>query len=548
MSDRIRHLLNSCVFGSMFAVAMMAPGPTASLVSFGFSMPFALAGDEEIYKQEKVPGQYRDLARGVGLLADDRGFCTAFCVKPDIVATAAHCIAKGRANVTRTMFGFSAGDRARTPIMGSSKAEKLLHTTTGTTRFPAVGKKLGDADEPFFDWALVRLQNPVCEGRTLELYEHEKIPEPGDSEKVFSIFFQPSKRRPVMKYAKCSQDRFSYFSFTRRSSSFARENAAPFPDDFVYRKCDIRPGGSGAPVFLDSGDGVKVIAIHSTHSWPTNGKNPNFEGSVNVRNIEPYLHYLETPGAGKGNDSIKVVQELLKKTGDYSGAIDGVYGLGTRQAILDFTLRNSLPVPFDHPIPELVPILELHASRALGRDLVNAIEGYMYNPGVRHHKAFAYHSDTRTFAISGGKLSASKARIEAQQVCNLLLRLKKLPLEKCELYAVNEELLQESQTLGSIAMNRIFDWISPNSVIGYKNRKGVDFKVMAIDLDRKEISSCTGEPSLEDAIACSLHPCAVRKSKCAVFAIGNKVVIGLDDEEVGLYRKYYAAVLARGTD
>ena len=119
-----------------------------------------------------VPGEYRRLADGVGLLYNAKASfaCTAFCVATDVIATNAHCLLRERGPNGPVKLGdmrFSPfGPVAETDTLHYS----LEHVSEDQPRLSVLGgHSRGGAEisQQSGDWALAKLKTAVCRGREL---------------------------------------------------------------------------------------------------------------------------------------------------------------------------------------------------------------------------------------------------------------------------------------------------------------------------------------------------------------------------------------------
>ena len=111
-----------------------------------------------------IPASYRHLEGSIGILYESRTrtICTAFCVGDDTIATASHCVFRTSGENAPRLSGFtfrpaSKASRTEVKIAGVEKgggAENVLSGSTSLSIRPPI--------EATRDWALVRLDAPVC--------------------------------------------------------------------------------------------------------------------------------------------------------------------------------------------------------------------------------------------------------------------------------------------------------------------------------------------------------------------------------------------------
>ena len=153
-----------------------------------------------------------------------------------------------------------------------------------------------------------------------------------------------------------------YFLSSQRRALKARGTVLP-------HTCDTKKGSSGAPIFMETASGPKVIAINAgTTGYAlyrrvrgSRRKRSVYTRSSNVSVLShAFLHGLErfkTERLLNGLDEVKQLQTHLKASGLYKSAVDGIYGRGTRDAILTFEKQNDL-APLGLPTRELLRKVE----------------------------------------------------------------------------------------------------------------------------------------------------------------------------------------------
>ncbi|MGI9568910.1 MAG: hypothetical protein ACR2PH_04040, partial [Desulfobulbia bacterium] len=285
--------------------------------------------------------------------------------------------------------------------------------------------------------------------------------------------------------------------------------SAPFPEDIFLHNCDIKPGGSGAPIIWITEDGPKVVGIHTSFIHRTGHKKTLAQRATHIRSILPFLEILKRQQKYPSEELTKRFQKFLKNTGDYKSGIDGNYGKGTRQAIIDFTIRHSLPIMFDRPFEELLPILEKHQSLAPFPEMLKPFEVYLYHPSQRRHKAVAVNFDRKISELNSGYNDLEDAKNWVLKQCAAKINAAKRPVspkDQCKLYAINDAIIYQKDVADrSIAIRNSNDYFKNENyrfrrlLLSYKNKKGVDYKAAAVDLETGGLHSCENQPSLEKA-------------------------------------------------
>ncbi len=300
--------------------------------------------------------QKRGVGNKVGLLYDRaaRSVCSAFCVAPNVVATAAHCLSAGRGgrNARLNRFTFQLPIRGRmrqTRIAGAQRGLAALNVTTGTDHL-----RLRPPIDAARDWAFVRLEKNICR------YGHFKL--------------SRKKMDDVLRLAR--QDKIYQTAFHRDFGNWklAIDTGCPvarsFPgtswrtvqSDFrsasrlVLHKCDTAGASSGSPLLVDGANGPEVVAINvgtylRAKMIMQNGRVMKKMASKTIANTGVHAaplyarlqNFLAAP-ALTHKRQVEELQERLAAAGFYRGKIDGLYGARMRFAIESYERTMALPV------------------------------------------------------------------------------------------------------------------------------------------------------------------------------------------------------------
>src|SRR5262245_57011898 len=109
-----------------------------------------------------LPQSLRQAGGKLGVFSDDgsHSVCTAFCLAPDVVATAAHCLYRtsGEEPLRLSDLSFKLhGAPQRVKIAGVDSGAPEANVTSGSMRL-----KVRPPIDATRDWALVRLAQPAC--------------------------------------------------------------------------------------------------------------------------------------------------------------------------------------------------------------------------------------------------------------------------------------------------------------------------------------------------------------------------------------------------
>ena len=149
-----------CLLWSQSAPAVQLQSRTHAAVASALQRVAVFGTDDRI----ALPAKYKDVQQKIGLLFNmrSRTVCTAFCVAPDVVATAGHCLHRtlGERAPQLADFWFARNydttrDYAR--ISGHANGTAAQQVMSGSMSLnvrPPI-----DATK---DWAMVRLSRPIC--------------------------------------------------------------------------------------------------------------------------------------------------------------------------------------------------------------------------------------------------------------------------------------------------------------------------------------------------------------------------------------------------
>lgn len=301
-----------------------------------------------------VPARLQAIAELTGLLFNNqsRTVCTAFCVADNVIATAAHCMARGQAAPVRyTEFRFARNfDRSRTfvKVEGAANGAAAQHILSGDFRL-----KVRPPIDAAYDWALVRVPADSCPAKSLavKVLSSDDIMAEAKAGRVFQIAYHRdfAPWRPA----------YSQPCAVARDYDIAKWSAiAPdFIDaeQMILHTCDTGGASSGSPLLLDGPDGPVVIGINvgtyvqsripAQATPPARQKtdivaNTAINASAFAAQIETLRHVqiLATTAA------IRDLQERLKVSNHYAGRVDGTYGPALKAAISAYEAASGLPI------------------------------------------------------------------------------------------------------------------------------------------------------------------------------------------------------------
>jgi V8-like Glu-specific endopeptidase len=335
--------------------ASAAAGPTrfGGAGTVRLSLPVAVFGSDD---RVAVPTRLIALKEKIGLLFSQRSrlVCTAFCVAPNVVATAGHCLYRTHGEHAPPLADFwfarnFEGKRHFERIAGSGRSAAAQHIMSGSMNLnvrPPI-----DASK---DWALVRLSRPACDRGVLPVraLSMEAI----IAEAAAGRIFQVSYHRDFKPW------RLAYSGPCGVARSFAAADWAAIAGDFadptqlLLHTCDTGGASSGSPLLLETAAGIAVVGVNvGTY---VQSKVLMEEGRITKRleaaevantavNSNAFAGKLATfrqAAILTSADEIRALQMALRLRALYAGTIDGNYGAGLRSAIEAFEGAQDLPV------------------------------------------------------------------------------------------------------------------------------------------------------------------------------------------------------------
>lgn len=323
-----------------------APGP-------GGLQPVAIFGKDN---RREIPERYSGLEGKIGMIYEPstQTLCTAFCVAPGIVATAAHCLFQQK----NGKFPELAELTFRLDYGKVSASSSLAGANTGSAKhYIAVGTTVFNQDPPLSapkDWALAKLEHPVCRFGALQVIPKgvTELVEAAQQGRVFQLAYHWDFQRWRLAYSEpCAVSR----DFNDIKWPFIRQHFVN-PQELVLHDCDTGGASSGSPILLDTPAGPVAVAINvgtytRTRLFLRDGRvvrrlKPDTIANtgVNATAFEHVIAAMEQARILASVEEIKSLQAELQARGLYKGQADGHFGRDTRSAIRAFEGANGFPV------------------------------------------------------------------------------------------------------------------------------------------------------------------------------------------------------------
>lgn len=340
--------------GFMAGVASAEPGAVRQPASdlYSLAQPAAVFGSD---KRVALPVPLRPLREMLGILFNvrQRTVCTAFCVAPGLIGTAAHCLYKtnGEKSPRLADFWFARNYdvvRDYSRVAGyetGTSAQSVLAGSTQLSTAPPI-----DATK---DWAFIKLATPICNKGTFEIetLNVEKIIQESKAGHVYQISYHKDFKQWQPAFSKpCAVERsFSNVPWSTIAADFST------PESLLLHTCDTGGASSGSPLLLDTPQGPKVIGINvgtyvQSRTVLRDERVTEKTAAESIANtgvassaFAPQLTAFRNARLLLSSVLIRELQERLQTLGYYSGAVDGTYGPTLKLAISAYQSGANMP-------------------------------------------------------------------------------------------------------------------------------------------------------------------------------------------------------------
>ncbi len=363
------------VISSTYVAHAGAPGGVGRPAGDALPLtPVAVFGTDD---RVDVPRRYQGAAERIGLFFSNpaRTVCTAFCVAPNVIATAAHCLAEPGGKPARIgEFMFARGyDRRR-------EFTRIEGFTTGSTPQSVMSGQFHHRVKPpidaTHDWALVRLSRNACPdgGFTVTPMSVDDLIVASQNQRIFQISY----------HRDWTQWRAAYSSPCQVQRSFNGIKWSTIEPDFldadkmILHQCDTGGASSGSPLLIEGREGFTVVGINvgtyvQAKILTDNGKVTQRDRAETVANtavnaiafIDGIERLRRASILATGNP-IRELQQRLAARNYYTARIDGSYGPMLREAIEGYERNSRMPIT-GLPTVDLLRHLEAQAQGGLGR-------------------------------------------------------------------------------------------------------------------------------------------------------------------------------------
>lgn len=346
----------------------------AAIAAFSEPSSAAVFGADQ---RRPLDASVAPLAEKIGTLTAEKTgvLCTAFCVAPDVIATASHCLF-GTAVSHGPRLGalsFKLGsDPSRTATLADAQSLSREQTIISGTQQLAVAPPIGAAQ----DWAIARLSAPVCKagGLALSTRSSSAIDTAAARGAIYQVAVHADLPGVKLRISRPCAVRKDFPNANR--AALARDFMAL--DQIVFHDCDTGGGSSGSPLLVDTPRGPEVVAMNVgtyvvARSLPSArlpdddaqeqaASEPLANTAITLSDMRDALIALDESDALTSYADIQNVKSLLHDAGFYNGPLDADITSDVRESVHRFNAVYGRK-PSARLTPDLTRDLEtwLHA-------------------------------------------------------------------------------------------------------------------------------------------------------------------------------------------
>ena len=305
--------------------------------------------------RQSVPQNLGNEKEQIGLLFNPRNstLCTAFCVAPNVIATASHCLFRknrsSRNRLSNFIFRLGSGTKqTRDTRLSGYKTRQVHHYIVAGTTYLRKKPPIGAA----LDWSLVRLAKPNCHSylkvKRKSIYELELASE---QDKIFQLAYHQDYKNWNMAYSKSCKIRREFGKLAWKKITRQFKN----PSELILHRCDTGGASSGSPILERTKDGVVAVGINVGTYQQRNLlmekgrviKRSRFHTiantAVNASAFSQMIPLLKNAKILTDPLDIIELQSNLKNQNYLRGRADGIFGSKTEKAIKAYERQLQLP-------------------------------------------------------------------------------------------------------------------------------------------------------------------------------------------------------------
>lgn len=325
----------------------------AVLVALAAIAAFSSPGNAAVFGAD----QRRPLDAAIAPLSDKIGaltsqktgiVCTAFCVAPDMIATASHCLfgtaASRGPRLSDLRFKIGA-DRKRISTLADTQSLSQDQTIISGTQQLAIAPPIGAAQ----DWAVARIEKPLCTSGVIRLSTRSEIDIANDAARgaMYQVAVHADLPGAALRVSGPCAVRQEFPSANR--AALARDFMAL--DNIVFHDCDTGGGSSGSPLLVDTPRGPEAVAMNvgtyvRARSVPsarvpddatsTPASEALANTAITLGDLSLAMEQLSQSDTLTSNADIRRLKNLLHDAGFYNGAFNSDVTAEMREAVHRF--------------------------------------------------------------------------------------------------------------------------------------------------------------------------------------------------------------------
>lgn len=326
------------------------PRLVAMFGGVGASVPSLVHKVHVFGKDDRIelPEKYRHLRGKIGLLYNStiKYGCTATCVAPDVILTAAHCVLqtakKKRFPDTTGLKFFLWSSRLPEVRIGTDVLySRDLIPRNVVAGFPISKRFRGSNFKQ--DWAFIKLRRKICEGNSLQMKSLTDIEmvEAANSGKLLEVGFHGDRDfgEKLLWTNKCS---------IKGVNLKKKRQKTPKMSKTIHHTCDMFKGASGAPLMIETIAGPAIVAVNVAEFYHQKllkrgrkiikryRKKALYNIAVSVSAFSKYFPLMAWNSISPYNFQLLEIQKMLKDMKLYRGEQDGIFGPATWRAIQEY--------------------------------------------------------------------------------------------------------------------------------------------------------------------------------------------------------------------
>ncbi len=287
------------------------------------------------------------ITANVGVLVSSQtgALCSAFCLSPDVIATAGHCVngtsPSARPDLGRLRFTPSSDQSGRsTAIKGSTNGTQSQNIITGSNQL-RLEPPINAAD----DWAVIKLEAPACTagGFAVTTKDRDTV----TAATANGALYQVASHRDLADVApRVATECALSPTNTGSVATDARHDFSDWPS-ILFHTCDTGGGSSGSPLLMDGAHGPEVVGINVgtyvlsrgiplASSSDQSRTQAIANTAIDIKRIATGFELISARSIVERVVDVQIIQRALRSAKLYSGPINGLWSPRLETAVRAF--------------------------------------------------------------------------------------------------------------------------------------------------------------------------------------------------------------------